>query len=311
MIIWQNILKKLNEDKKVMLLFVASHKGSSPGKQGFKMMVANDGFIYGSIGGGITEFNLVEKAKTLFKETETRSHFVNQIHRTNEADSSGMICSGEQLVCIYPISRGFIPTIEMILTNKKGILKITPDAFEFISNTLVDDDSVFQFNDTESWEYKENINCASRLFIIGGGHVGLATSRLFKQLGFEVTLFDCRENLNTLEENKYLDHVEIIDYNNIDVLIPQGKQIYIVVMTHKYEYDNLIISKLLSKRFRYLGLLGSRVKVNILRKKLIEEGFNSTDFNKVDAPIGIPINSKTPTEIAVSIAAKIISIKNQ
>jgi xanthine dehydrogenase accessory factor len=114
-----------------------------------------------------------------------------------------------------------------------------------------------------------------------------------------------------LEENKYLDHVEIIDYNNIDVLIPQGKQIYIVVMTHKYEYDNLIISKLLTKRFRYLGLLGSRVKVNILRKKLIEDGFNPTDFNKVDAPIGIPINSKTPTEIAVSIAAKIISIKNQ
>jgi xanthine dehydrogenase accessory factor len=309
--IWQNILNKLNEDNIVMLLFVASHKGSSPGKQGFKMMVADDGFIYGSIGGGITEFNMVEKAKVLLQDTEAKPIFANQVHRTNETASSGMICSGEQLVCLYPINREFIPILERIIAHQKGVLTITPSVIELISNKALEDDIIFKNSNDDSWEYKENINRASQLFIIGGGHVGLATSRLFEMLDFEVTMLDCRVSLNTMVENKYSDHIQIVDYKNIDLHIPQGKQIYIVIMTHKFEDDKLIISNLMKRRFKYLGLLGSKTKIKILRKKLVNEGILVSDFDKIDAPIGIPINSKTPAEIAVSIAAKIISIKNQ
>ena len=112
-----------------MLLFVASHKGSSPGKQGFKMMVADDGFLFGSIGGGLTEFNMVEKAKDLLQKNAAKPLLIKQVHRTNETNSSGMICAGEQLVVLYPMNPSFITTLDIIIAEKKGILTITQNSF--------------------------------------------------------------------------------------------------------------------------------------------------------------------------------------
>ena len=294
-----------------MLLFVASHKGSSPGKQGFKMMVSEDGFLYGSIGGGITEFNMVEKAKALLANNKQQAQLFKQVHRSNEPDSSGMICAGEQLIIIYPMCPDFIPTLEKFITANKGVLSITPNRFDFIASATQKNTIEFYKNHDENWDYKELINGGPHLYIIGGGHVGLATSKLFKSLNFRVTLLDCRQDLNTFVENTYADKKRIIDYNEITNYIPEGKHTYIVVMTHKYDDDRLIISKLSLNKYRYLGLLGSRSKIKILFRKLITEGFKERELKKIDAPIGLPINSKTPEEIAVSIAAKIIAVKNE
>ena len=106
-----------------MLLFVASHKGSSPGKQGFKMMVSEDGFLFGSVGGGRTEFTLVEMAKELMlKDSLIEPYLLNQVHRPDEKDSSGMICAGEQLVVLYPLKADNIPMIKNVIDEKKGVL---------------------------------------------------------------------------------------------------------------------------------------------------------------------------------------------
>lgn len=309
--IWQNILNKLKDNKKVMLLFVASHKGSSPGKQGFKMMVADDGFLYGSIGGGLTEFNMVEKAKGLLQKNATKPLLIKQVHRTNEPNSSGMICAGEQLVVLYPMNPSLITTLNIIIDEEKGILAIAPESFEFNTETILKGDISFQKSDEDSWEYQENINRIPHLYIIGGGHVGLATSRLFSMLDFKVSLFDNRKNLNTMEENQDLDNKLIIDYENIADYIQEGEEAYIVVMTHNYKDDKLILKKFLESNFQYLGLLGSHSKIKTLINKMISEGFDKEALSKIDAPIGIAINSQTPAEIAVSIAAKIISIKNR
>ena len=75
--IWQHILTKLKDNQKVYLLTVIQNSGSSPGRKGFKMMIANDDFIFGSIGGGVMEFSLVEEAKTLLKE-EKNNHFIKK-----------------------------------------------------------------------------------------------------------------------------------------------------------------------------------------------------------------------------------------
>ena len=309
--IWQNILNKLKDNKKVMLLFVASHKGSSPGKQGFKMMVADDGFLFGSIGGGLTEFNMVEKAKDLLQKIATKPLLIKQVHRTNEPNSSGMICAGEQLVVLYPMNPSLIKTLDLIIGEEKGILTIAPESFEFNTETILKGEISFQKSDEDSWEYQENINRIPHLYIIGGGHVGLATSRLFSMLDFKVSLFDNRKNINTFEDNQDLDNKFIIDYENIADYIPEGEEAYIVVMTHNYKDDKLILKKLLESNFQYLGLLGSHSKIKTLINKMISKGFDEAVLSRIDAPIGIAINSQTPAEIAVSIAAKIISVKNR
>ena len=107
-----------------------------------------------------------------------------------------------------------------------------------------------------------------------------------------------------------LDIKKIINYNNIDENIKEGKNIFVVIMTFSHAFDKLILGKLANKNFAYLGLMGSTKKIEGINKKLIDEGISSDKLNKVYSPIGIKISSKTPAEIAISIAAEIIKVKN-
>ena len=88
---WQFIQQKLEQDQSVYLLTVIQHKGSSPGRQGFKMVVADDHEIYGSIGGGIMEYNLVELCKEILNSKEPAPFVKHQIHKGKIVDGSGMI----------------------------------------------------------------------------------------------------------------------------------------------------------------------------------------------------------------------------
>ncbi len=304
------MLKKLQENQEVILLLVVSHHGSSPGKQGFKMMVSADDYLYGSIGGGRTEFSLAETAKELLKKEIITAFFQNQIHRDDETDSSGMICAGEQLVLFYPMDKSHIPTIKTIIKEDKGILTITESTFELAIEANQKNDFSFIKVATNSWEYKEKVNRKSYIYLVGGGHVGLATAKLFEMLDFEVTMFDDRKNLNTFEENNFSAHKKIIDYKDIADHIRTGENTYIVILTHGYHADRLIFSKLLPHDYKYIGLLGSRSKISAMFKTMAADGCDKEQLLKADAPIGIDINSKTPAEIAVSIAAKIIKIRN-
>src|SRR5688572_7210311 len=104
--IWQFAAERLEQNKFVMLLVVAESSGSSPGRQGFKMIVAEDE-LAGSIGGGVMEVNLVEQAKSQISnfKFQTGSKIIEQIHRKNSPNSSGMICSGEQSVIFYKLTK--------------------------------------------------------------------------------------------------------------------------------------------------------------------------------------------------------------
>ena len=102
---WQFIQQKLAQDQSVYLLTVIQHKGSSPGRQGFKMAVADDHEIFGSVGGGIMEYNLVELCKEFLQNHDPKPFIKRQIHKGTIVDGSGMICSGEQTVIFYPLDR--------------------------------------------------------------------------------------------------------------------------------------------------------------------------------------------------------------
>jgi xanthine dehydrogenase accessory factor len=81
-------------------------------------------------------------------------------------------------------------------------------------------------------------------------------------------------------------------------------------MTLGYESDATVIRKLFDRDFKYFGVLGSRAKMATLWRQLKNEGFYAEKLNRIRTPIGIEINSRTPEEIAVSIAAEIIAVKN-
>jgi xanthine dehydrogenase accessory factor len=310
---WQQLLQKLQAQQKVYLLTVIQNFGSSPGRKGFKMLVAQDGFIFGSVGGGVMEFSLVEEIKELLQQEEQPIFFRKQIHQGNGKDKSGMICSGEQTVVFHPLNNSHINLIEHILSclqnNQQNTLCFSPTGIEFTEKGISEKYQA-TINSETDWQFNELIGFKETLYIVGGGHVGLAVSQLFRQLNFHVVVFDNRDNLNTLEVNTFAHQKHVIDYAEVENYIKQGNDSYVAIMTNKYTDDKLVLSKIIRNHYKFIGVLGSKAKLKTMWDVMQKEGFTLEELNKVHSPIGLSIKSQTPEEIAVSIAAEIIQIKN-
>ena len=311
--IWNFIAEKLKDNHTLYLMVNIESYGSSPGKKGFKMAVSSDGSINGSIGGGVMERNLAEKSRQLLKTKKRTAFLLEQDHHPKAGkEGSGMICSGKQSVAFFQLDVKHLATIQEIITsveqNIPGVLRISSDHLLFDKGTILTTENN-QIQTGEQWKFTEQLGLPDHLYIFGAGHVGLALSQIFSILDFQVTIFDNRQGLNTFEENIFADHKKIIDYQKIEKLIPEGENIYVVVMSFTHKNDELIIRQLLPKKLKYLGMMGSTMKVKTIFDTLQKEGFHQSQLDKIDAPIGLEIGSETPTEIAISIAAKIISVR--
>jgi len=86
---------------------------------------------------------------------------------------------------------------------------------------------------------------------------------------------------------------------------------YIVIVTRGHFYDGFVLEQALKTRARYIGMIGSRNKIKILYKELLKKGVPQANLDRVCAPIGLSINSETPEEIAVSIAAELIKVRGE
>jgi len=314
MIFWQHIADRLADGQKLYVLTVIANSGSSPGRRGFKMLVAQDDFIFGSVGGGVMEFTLVDEARELLKEENPPTFIKRQIHRGKIKDGSGMICSGEQTIAFHCIDSNKIAVINDIITylekGKKGLFSLTPDSLNFSSEESATHFKT-QINSATDWLFEEQLGFQDTLYIVGGGHVGVAVSEVFLKLGFYIVVFDNRENLNTLDNNLSAHQKKVVDYNQISEYIPPGTSSYVAIMTNTYTDDKLVLSKLIHNGYKYIGVLGSKSKLKTLWKVMLQEGFSREELDKVHAPIGLSIKSETPEEIAVSIAAEVIGVRNR
>jgi len=310
--VWEFINDKFFANINVMLLYVLESEGSSPGRKGFKMAVTADGDMCGTIGGGIMEHKFVEKAKSLLLSGSKAIELIKQFHdKTHDKNQSGMICSGSQLIVLIPLSPDANNVIKQIINAQKEkenkTIYISPTGIKVTDQPPKGLDSKTKTN----WSYTESINQKPVIHIIGGGHVGLALTELMNYLGFYIKLYDDRNELNTIQQNLFADEKHFIDYNVIGEQIETSKNDFVVIMTIGYRTDKVVLKQLLSKDFFYLGLLGSEKKNERLFEELKNEGVDQGKLDKIFAPIGINIFSKTTKEIAVSIAAQIILEKNK
>lgn len=157
--------------------------------------------------------------------------------------------------------------------------------------------------------YIEPVNRTASLFIFGGGHIGKALAKYAPDMGFKVTVFDNRDGI----KNSFDDNIDVVegDYFESISKAPFDDDTYIVIITHKHLYDEDILVAVARKPHAYLGMIGSKVKIQSARNRFKEENLLTEDeINKVDMPIGIPFAAETPAEIAVSILAKLIDVKN-
>ncbi len=309
--IWEFIHQKLIASHRIILLCVVESKGSSPGRRGFKMAVSSDDDFSGTIGGGIMEFKLVEKAKSLLQQNNAAVSVMEQFHDKEHASyQSGMICSGSQKIAFVPLSSADIHTIEKLKESSeenRQSFQLSPKGIEIISALK----SELFYKTTEEWQYQEAVHHRAVIHVIGGGHVSLALSELMHMLDFYVHVYDDRTDLNTILKNNFADEKHLVDYGAIDNYLKATPSDFVVIMTIGYRTDKLVLKQLLGKSFYYLGMLGSENKIKKMFEELKEEGFDNNNLSKVFAPIGLNIFSQTTKEIAVSIAAEIIREKNK
>lgn len=295
---YKKVQEILQSEKRLVLMVVIANEGSSPGRKGFKMLVTKNQ-MYGTIGGGIMEHKLVEFAESLLDKPTFKPFLKHQIHdKSAPKDQSGMICSGQQTIAFYDINLSFLSVVDQILTV--SYLDIT------YSNCGIN----IQCENPE-WTFSETNSLTEKVYIIGGGHVGLALSEVLSRMDFEIHMLDHRENLNTMMQNNFVHSRQTVEFEQIDNYIPEGNDIYVVIMSFGYRTDNIIIRLLINKNFKYIGLLGSKEKIATLFQNMIEDGFDKDRIAKVYAPIGIDIKSETTQEIAISVAAQLIRVKNQ
>ena len=303
----------------VALLAVLRSAGSSPGRQGFKMTVTADN-VAGSIGGGIMEHKWVELARQRLREADTTPLLRPQVHRREApADRSGMMCSGEQEVLLLPLTAAdaeAVAAIENALQRLSGgFLELSAAAglqFRPASSApaaAAETAGFYNYQPGPAWRYRERLGFHDQLTIVGGGHVSLALSNVAAALDFELTVLDDRPNLPTLASNQAAHYRRVIDYENVAAAVPAGPNCYVVVMTVGYRTDAMVLRQLLGRPYRYLGVMGSVAKVAELRRGLREAGFAEAEIARLYGPIGLPIQSQTPTEIAISIAAELIQVR--
>ncbi|MEQ1605365.1 MAG: XdhC family protein [Pyrinomonadaceae bacterium] len=318
--LWEFIASRLSVGECLILLVVAKSVGSSPGRAGYKMAVAAAGEMFGSIGGGMMEVNLVERSRAAMSEPEPLAFFpatlIEQVHQKNAANPSGMICSGRQTVIVKQLTPSELNTVNFIVDTLQKqqplAFEISNLRFQIIESTTDNSRRLFSIMRETDFVYQEKLGQTNHLFIIGGGHCALALSELMSKLDFRIRIFDDRPDLNTIAKNKFADDVTIVDsYQKIGEHIPDEENTYVAVMTLGYVSDAVVIRQLFDRDFKYFGVLGSRAKMATLIKELRAEGLSDERLSRIHTPIGLPINSQTPEEIAVSIAAEIISVKNR
>ena len=298
---FKKVRQVLQEEHRLVLMVVVANEGSSPGRKGFKMLVTKSQ-MHGTIGGGIMEHKLVEYARALLDQANFAPLLKHQIHdKAAPNNQSGMICSGQQSVAFYDLNLESLDHMALISNSEKGTITYTEKGIEV--------DGIPALN--SQWDYTESIALPNKVYIIGGGHVGLALSEVLSRLDFEIHLLDHRENLNTMEANHFADSSQVVSFEAIEKYIPEGENTFVVIMSFGYRTDDIIIRRLLGKHFQYIGMLGSQEKIATLFRNLLADGFSQAQLDQVHAPIGIDIKSETTSEIAISIAAQLIKIKNQ
>jgi len=306
---WEFIYEKLLDSQKVILLVVVESIGSSPGRQGFKMAIAEDVHFNGTIGGGMMEHKLVELAKNLLTKSRFKAFIKHQDHQSEtDKDKSGMICSGSQTIAFYFLDTSNRSLIQKIKDQPESCVKYTEKGMEIVSK-----ETRCQYLKNESsdtWTFIEPVCLIDKVFILGGGHVGLALCEVLSKLDFEIHLLDHRDGLNTLEMNGFAHSKKVIDFQECQKYIEEGENSYVVIVSFGYRTDKIILKSLLGRQYRYIGMMGSKKKTEVLFADLIGEGYSRSEIDKVFAPIGVDIKSETTYEIAISIAAQLIKVKN-
>lgn len=151
-----------------------------------------------------------------------------------------------------------------------------------------------------------------KLYIAGAGHIGKALAHLAGLLDFEVTVIDDRAEYASSRNIPDADRIIVGTFGELVRDLPMTRDTYVVIATRGHSDDADALKACIGSELAYLGMLGSRKKIRHMREKFLSEGWATQEqFDRVHAPVGLEIGSKTVQEIVLSIAAQLVQVRNR
>jgi len=348
--IYKKLLDLLEKEKPLALATIIKTKGSSPQVPGASALFSKNELVSGTLGGGVLEAETQEKAsKALKKKESILCHFRldAEIDSTNNA-----ICGGEVQILIdgcpkkqtldhiiqslnnrnsgvlltsinllsgekVNISRHWIEKKEKEYTKTKEMISqfkqdVEKDFFEGKPRLLKRGENMFSAQADKNLLFLEPISPLPELVILGAGHIGQVITHLGSLLNFEVTVIDDRPEFADKKKLPDADHIVVKNIKKYLYNYSISPNTYIVIVTRGHQHDADALRQVISSNATYIGMIGSRRKITLMRKQFIEQGWcDAQEFDRIYAPIGVDINSKTVEEIAISIAAQLVQVRNR
>ena len=304
----------LRRGERVFLCLVAEATKGSPGTPGAALVLAETGDPVGTIGGGGMEQRLLAEARAALAapaapaeaRCETLYHRRGALGR-----ESGLICGGSQthLSLVLEPSRDLatVQSLRAALDREADAgLEITPAGWRGVSSVAADAPERRLERAGGSWSYRERLLNPRRIAILGGGHCGVALAELMRGLGYAVRVFETRADLYTLKRLPPSEVGIVPDFAAAGGAVRWPERTLAVVMTAAFPTDVEALAGLFPHPFPWIGLMGARAKLARIREALTARGVAADHWTRVTAPVGLPLASDTPEEIAVSIAAQIL-----
>lgn len=160
--------------------------------------------------------------------------------------------------------------------------------------------------------FAELVEPLPRLMIAGAGHVGRALARLGRLLDFHVTVIDDRAEYANTDNVPEADEIVVGEFGPAIASVSSSAEDYYVIVTRGHQKDGEALRAALGKPSVYLGMIGSKTKVETMRRAFLAKGWaTEREWAGIHAPIGLEIGSKTVEEIAVSIAAELVLVRGR
>ena len=350
--IYLGLSAEMGKNNSLSLATIVETTGSSPQIPGASAVFSSAGLLLGTLGGGIleahsqkmaqnaikdensmlVEFDLTSdslsddeaicggRVKILIDSSPKRFKKVFQDLFTSQkkripgvlATHIGKAPDGKTQIQRYWIDRDHMSSLD----SKLNQLLSSDTLLDVLSRNQPEllrlEQSLFSEPKLENYVFLEPVYPRPQLVIAGAGHIGQAVAHLGSLLYFDTTVIDDRPEYANAERFPEADHILVGDIGQIIKGLSLSSDTYVVIVTRGHRHDAEVLKNCISSSAAYVGMIGSRRKIALLKEGFLKQGWASQEeLERIHAPIGLAINSKTVEEIAVSIAAELVLVRSQ
>ena len=301
------LLEWLDAGHRSWLCTVVRTWGSSPRPVGSLLSCNNLGEIAGSLSGGCVEDDLIEK---LISGDLASEQPISMVYgeTQEESDRFGLPCGGQLHIAIEPIKtshRAVLATLFEHLENRECIEKTTHlDTGEMSAVSVPRFQHLRQHDSTITQVFGPRF----QLFLIGAGPVSIYVAQMAQTLDYQVLVCDPRPELI---EQWPVEGVQLVNQMPDDAIEAHADDRFsaIIALTHDPRIDDMGLMQALKTDAFFIGAMGSTRTSAKRRERLLQLDLTEAEIDKLHAPVGLSIGSKTPAEIAISILAQLTELR--